>query len=207
MNFKRIIKISSAVFVFLISGIDTYAQKDEKARKLLEAMSDTYDKTDGIDIEFGGTVNGEISLKGNMFVLDCDGIKTWFDGVTQWSYIKESNEINISSPTAEEQNMVNPYSIIKMYKNGFNYKYIGTKEFNGETCSEIMLIPEEKQNYEYMMIGINQKMEPVNIELVYSEDDKEVISVKKYKTNNKLTEDNFRFDMDAHPDAEIIDLR
>ncbi len=207
MNIKSIKNLWIASLLLLTQNIDIYAQKDEKAKEILQSVTAAYEKLGGVDIKFGGSVNGTISLKNNMFMVDCDGVKTWFDGVTQWSYIEANNEVNISTPTIEEQNLINPYSILRMYEEGFNYKYAGKKKFGGETCDEIILTPEIQQYYECMKVLINPKMEPINIEFIYSEAEKEIITVKKYQKNDKLSEDNFRFDMDAHSDAEIIDLR
>lgn len=207
MNTVKLRIISALIMALLMTGFKAMAQKDERAREILEAMTAAYNEKDGLEIKFGGTVGGKILLKGNMFMLDCDGMKTWFDGVTQWSFIEESNEVNISSPTQEELGMANPYAMIRMYENGYNYKFMGTEKIKGESCSKILMIPEAEQNYQSITVWINETMVPVHIEFVYTEEDKETISVEKYKTRTDLTEDNFRFDMDAHPDAEIIDLR
>lgn len=204
---RKSIKTYAIAFALMFSGMNVMAQKDEKAKEILNEVSAYYESNHGVEISFGGTANGKIILKGNMFMLDCDGIKTWFDGVTQWSYVEDTNEVNISSPTEEEQKMVNPYSLIRMYENGYGYKYMGIKKRNGEECKEVMLIPETEQNYKHILIDINSRLEPVYIEFIYHDDYTENIIVKKYTENNNLTEDDFRFDMDAHSDAEIIDLR
>ena len=190
------------IILSFLPSLNITAQKDIKAKEILDAVSASYENRKGLEITFGGTAEGKIILKGNMFMLDCDGVKTWFDGITQWSFIEESNEVNISSPTEEEQKMVNPYSLIRMYDNGYGYKYIGTKKRNGEMCKEVMLIPETEQNYKHIIIDINSKLEPIYIEFVYHDDYRENITVKEYKENNNLKEDDFRFDMDAHSDAE-----
>ncbi|MFR9260330.1 MAG: LolA-like putative outer membrane lipoprotein chaperone [Bacteroides cellulosilyticus] len=44
-----------------------------------------------------GSSVGTIRLKGEKFLLDADGVKTWFDGRTQWSYLTNSDEVNVSN--------------------------------------------------------------------------------------------------------------
>ena len=43
----------------------------------------------------------------------------WFDGKTQWTYVKQNGEVNISNPTAAELQAINPYNFINLYKKGY----------------------------------------------------------------------------------------
>ena len=61
-------------------------------------------------------------LKGNRFYLNSGGIQSWFDGTTQWSYLESSEEVNVSNPTPEELQTINPYALLSIYKSGYNYK-------------------------------------------------------------------------------------
>ena len=62
-------------------------------------------------------------LKGNRFYLNSGGIQSWFDGTTQWSYLESSEEVNVSNPTPDELQTINPYALLSIYKSGYNYKY------------------------------------------------------------------------------------
>lgn len=44
----------------------------------------------------------------------------WYNGKTQWSYLKMTNEVNISTPNEAKRMSMNPYTFISMYKNGYN---------------------------------------------------------------------------------------
>ena len=39
-----------------------------------------------------------------------------------------------------------PYSLLSLYKNGYNYKYTGVKKHNGKQGYEVILTPEQEQN-------------------------------------------------------------
>lgn len=200
-------KLFTAVLFFIAALTAAYAQKDAKARELLDAVSSEYSKTGGVEITFGGTTPGKIILSGNMFVLDCGGIKSWFDGKTQWSYVESNGEVNVSCPTEEELQAVNPYSLLNMYRNGFNYKYSGSKKRNGKMCQEVVLIPETSQDIKSITVAVNSKMQPEYISINTSSGDTQEISVKEYKVVPGLKTDFFRFNKADYPDAEIIDLR
>ena len=49
-------------------------------------------------------------------------MKTWFDGHTQWSYVASADEVNVSEPTQEELQTLNPYAWLSLYKQGYRLK-------------------------------------------------------------------------------------
>ena len=82
-------------------------------------------------------------LKGNKFCLESGGIKTWFDGKTQWSYVEQNEEVNVSSPTPEEIQSVNPYALLTAYKKGFNYRYVAKRPVRESGDMKSSLTPED----------------------------------------------------------------
>ena len=95
-------KIFLLVLLMGVALCQAVAQQDAKAESILSKMADSYRKAGGISLTFGGTQQGKLLLKGNKFCLESGGIKTWFDGKTQWSYVEQNEEVNVSSPTPEE---------------------------------------------------------------------------------------------------------
>ena len=75
----------------------TYAQQDTKAKKLLDQTTEIYQNAGGVSIHFTGSQNGKLLLDGNRFYLECGGVKSWFDGRTQWSYVSQNEEVTVSS--------------------------------------------------------------------------------------------------------------
>ena len=66
-----------------------------------------------------GSESGTIQLKGEKFVLKASEVITWFDGKTQWSYVVRNDEVNVSNPTQEELQQINPYTFLYMYQKDF----------------------------------------------------------------------------------------
>lgn len=194
------------LILMIILPLQAFAQKDARAREVLEGMTAAYTKAEGTEIRFGGTMEGTLALKGEMFVLDCAGIKSWFDGKTLWSYVEDSGEVNVSTPTPEEVQAINPYTMLGMYRNGFDYRYAGTKNRNGRSCKEVVLTPETEQDIKSITVGINDSMEPVYINIETSNGERQNIEIKKY-TVRKLEDGFFRFNPKDYPGVEVIDLR
>lgn len=194
------------LILMIILPLQAFAQKDARAREVLEGMTAAYTKAEGTEILFGGTMEGALALKGEMFVLDCAGIKSWFDGKTLWSYVKDSGEVNVSTPTTEEVQAINPYTMLGMYRNGFNYKFAGIKNRNGKNCKEVILTPETEQDIKSITVGVNANMEPAYLSIDSRNGEKQDIKIKKY-TVRKLEDGFFRFNPKDYPGVEVIDLR
>lgn len=194
------------LILMIILPLQAFAQKDARAREVLEGMTAAYTKAEGTEIRFGGTMEGMLALKGEMFVLDCAGIKSWFDGKTLWSYVEDSGEVNVSTPSPEEVQAINPYTMLGMYRNGFDYRYAGTKNRNGRSCKEVVLTPETEQDIKSITVGVNASMEPAYIDIENRNGEKQSIEIKKY-TVRKLEDGFFRFNPKDYPGVEVIDLR
>ena len=115
------------LLVALCMELTAAAQENNEARQLLDRVADTFRQAEGVEIAFEvrapeGTSEGRIRLKGEKFRLDTEGITTWFDGRTQWTYLENSDEVNVSEPTAEELQSINPYAWLSLYKNGYTLK-------------------------------------------------------------------------------------
>lgn len=102
--------------LILFLSVSLSAQKDKQAREILDKTANALQQAGGIRATFGGTGNGTLLLKGNRFYLNSGGIQSWFDGKTQWSYLESSEEVNVSNPTPEELQTINPYALLSIYK-------------------------------------------------------------------------------------------
>lgn len=193
--------------LILFLSVSLSAQKDKQAREILDKTTNALQQAGGIRATFGGTGNGTLLLKGNQFYLNSGGIQSWFDGKTQWSYLESSEEVNVSNPTPEELQTINPYALLSIYKNGYNYKYAGTKSRNGKQGFEVILTPENKQDITSITLFVSQTYQPLYIKVEQNNKSANEIIVTSYQTNQPLDNATFKFDKKKFPNAEVIDLR
>ena len=191
----------------LLAWLGAFAQHDAKARALLDRIAAAYRQAGTVSIRFDGTQSGELEVKGNKFHLKSGGIETWFDGKTQWSYVEQNGEVNVSSPTAEELRSVNPYALVSSYRQGFNYRYAGTVTRKGRQGQEVVLTPETGQDVESVTLNLSADAQPQYICITLRNGDKQEFYIRSYRTRLNLDDSAFRFDKSKHPDAEVIDLR
>ena len=183
------------------------AQTDAKAAEVLDKTLETLSQGSGIRVDFEGTEKGFLLLRGEKFYLNNGNIQSWYDGKTQWSYVADTEEVNISHPTPEELQGVNPYFIIMRYKTDFDYTYKGKRTRNGVEGHEIILTPKHSDNRELIRAFISHKHQPLAMQMEKDGQTIGEINVTRYQTNQKLEDGMFRFNMSLYPNAEIIDLR
>ena len=208
--------IVTCILILLV--IPVFSQQKE-AKDILDKVSYSIQNSGSVRFGFDidvldqsqlvGNYQGNINLKGNKFVLETEEVTTWFDGETQWTYNKDNNEVNISNPTEEEIQSINPYALLSIYKNGYSYKLGNTKNFQGNAVTEIQLKSvNDTQDLDALNIYVNSK----NYQLVYLEaklkdGTHNKITIKDYKNGLNYPDKDFIFDKAKYPNIEVIDLR
>ena len=145
--------------------------------------------------------NGTISIKGRMFQVTTPDAIIWFDGKTQWTYMKKNDEVNIANPTEAEIQAINPYNFIYMYKKGYSY----TMEKKGGNY-EVHLQQTQKKGLREMYIVINAKTYIPSQIRIHHKKGWNTIDIRDFKKAN-LSDSMFRFNSKDFPNAEVIDLR
>ena len=208
-----------SVLIALLS-LPVIAQQQSQAKVILDKTAEAFRKAGGVKADFTvkavtnglveGAENGTIQLKGEKFVLKTSDIITWFDGKTQWSYVTKNDEVNVSNPTQEELQQINPYTFLYMYQKGFSYKLGTVKTFQGKAVWEVVLTAnDKKQELESITLYVTKNAyEPVCIQLQQrGQKTRNEITVTAYQTGLDYADDVFTFDRKAYPTAEVIDLR
>ena len=105
-----------------------------------------------------GSYAGVLYLEGEKFVVETEGMKTWFDGHTQWSYVASADEVNVSEPTQEELQTLNPYAWLSLYKQGYRLKLssVGGKQ--------------DKSVYYITMTAADKRKDPESVYLFVTKD-------------------------------------
>ena len=190
---------------FLLLSAGVWAQS---ARTILNKAAVTVSNPGGVTAHFQmiskqmGTASGEIAVKGNKFHATTPDATIWFDGKTQWTYMKGNEEVNVSNPTDAELQAINPYNFINIYKKGFRLSFRSVSSFY-----EVHLTPtDKKRNIEEMYIIVDQKtFHPTHVKM-RRKGKWSVILISQLKSAS-LNDGIFQFNAKDFPKAEIIDLR
>ena len=112
------------LFAFMtLMSLGTFAQT---AQQVLNKTAKIIGNKGGASANFSlsstkyGSTSGTIAIKGNKFNAHTPQATVWYNGKTQWTYMKNTNEVNVSNPTQAQQMSMNPYTFINIYKTGYN---------------------------------------------------------------------------------------
>ena len=115
-----------ALFISMFFSSILNAQ-DQKAKEILDKVSAKNKAYKTIEAEFNfkrenlqdkssNSSKGKVWIKGNMYKLDLMGTESYFNGKTNWSFIKDANEVNISEPDPKEDGALNPAKLFSIYE-------------------------------------------------------------------------------------------
>lgn len=202
---KKLMKV--ALMTLMLICANTVLAQD--ATKILDKTSSTLQSAGNVKIGFtmqadGNSGTGYIKLQGKKFVANVAGVITWFDGTTMWNYVKKNEEVNVTTPSAEEIAKMNPYSFIAFYKKGYKAKMgkSTAKEY------EVLLTGQEGSPYSSVTLRVNKSSyEPTYIKMTSSKGNVTEIRCNSFVKNQKYTDATFKFNKKNYPKAEIVDLR
>lgn len=198
------------VFCF---ALPMWAQQPD-AKSILDRTSKNFRNAGGVKATFtvrasDGTTAGTIRLKGDKFLLEADGMATWFDGRTQWSYLASSDEVNVSEPTPEELQSINPYAFLSLYKHGYKEKLAKMDNSQDNSLYKVVLTAtDRKQDLQCIIFYIaKDSFRPVRVSMAQRGGETVVIIINSYQTGQSYPDSLFVFDKKAYPKVEVIDLR
>ena len=183
------------------------ASYGQTAKEVLDKTASVVSAKSGAQASFSikgdnMNTNGTIAIKGRKFHATTPQAVVWFDGKTQWTYVKKNDEVNVANPSESELAAINPYSFIYMYKKGYSY----TLSKKGNSFEVHLTATNKQRSIQEMYLVINQKSYvPSQIRLKQKKG-WTIIDIRNFKAT-ALSDGIFRFNSKDFPSAEVIDLR
>lgn len=133
---------------FMVMMTSAVWGQEGEAKRILDKMSATYKAMPGFEISFNqklengmngqDTYSGKAAVSKEKFFVDFQGQLIFCDGPTLWTYIMEGEELTISNFEPDEQ-AINPANIYDIYKEGFEFEFVGEDEFDAQPVNVIKL--------------------------------------------------------------------
>lgn len=196
----------------------SYGADAQNAATLLDKAATLYTQSNGLKAIFtlqttgeggGDRVEGTIQMRDDKFRLELPGTITWFDGQTQWSYVEHNEEVNVTTPTAEELPFTNPVLLLRTYKKGFTAVYKGeSTAANGKMAYDIELTPKKKGDLMsvFLQLEKNSGM-PMRMVVSVKNGSRSIVQISQLQINQNQPDRFFVFNEADYPEAEVVDLR
>jgi outer membrane lipoprotein carrier protein len=200
--------------MFLISLLSiftmgVFAQQDAKAKEILEKVTKTTQSLASLEAKFSFEMNNaaeKIQEKSNGSIILMDkkyklnipqmGLQVTCDGKTIWTYMVNSNEVNIANLDEDTGDLMDPSKIFTIYERGFNYKFINESVDGGVAVYNIDLTP-QKPTGDIQKIKImidKQKMLIRGANMTGKDGNMYNVLVSEFKTDGVYKDADFVFD-------------
>lgn len=209
--------IFQITFLFLIT-ISAQAQ-DKKAKALLDEVTAQVKSYDNIVIDFRYSLNnskeninqdskGNVTLKGNMYVLNFMGVTKIFDGQKNYTIVPEDEEITISKHDDKDENAVTPSKMLTFFNSGYKYTWDIAQNVQGRKIQYIKLIPiSSKDERKEILLGIDSQTKNIyNLIETGKNGTKTTLTVNSFKTNQPLSKNQFTFTSSKYPNYYVNKL-
>ena len=191
---------------FMLS-VNAFSQSSADAKKVLDKAAAVVGRRGGAAANFSitggevGRTSGSIIIKGNKFKAITPETTIWFDGKTQWAYMKSTNEVNVSTPSEAKRLSMNPYAFTTMYKNGY---HMSMKTTAAAYIVHLQAIHPARSMQEFY-VTISKTFYPQQIKMLQGK--KWVtINISSFRAASHPNS-YFRFRHSDAPSAEVVDLR
>lgn len=186
----------------VISAMTASEILDKAASKINSAKSITAEYTISAA---SNKEKGTLILASGKFTLTSGSLRSWFDGLTLWTYSPAMGEVNITNPTAEELADINPFAVINAHKQNYRSALLSSEK----NIYKIDLTPVKKgMAFSKATVILDAATYlPKEIILTMPDKSKIEIAIDKVTAGNMINSHTFVFDPSYAPDAEIVDLR
>ena len=152
-----------------------------------------------------GPVQGNASMAADKYFMTTPVLTVWYDGRTQWTFLKSSGEVSITEPTVDELMESNPFAILSSPSDRYTLRMLGdsqgrkrvemTPKSGLSGISKIVLFVDPTTHYPAAIVVNFDDGRAVDVVI-------DNITAAKAKPVGA-----FRYDSKRFPASEIIDLR
>lgn len=206
------------ITALLLFGFSIQAQ-DKKAKDLLDQVTSIVKSYDNIVIDFKYTLHnakeninqdskGNVTMKGNQYVLNFMGATKIFDGKKTYTIVPEDEEVTISSVNEKEDSAITPSKMLTFFNSGYKYSMDIVQDIKGRKIQYIKLVPTNaKDGRKEILLGIDVQTKHIyNLIETGKKGTKTTLTVNSFKTNQPLSKNQFTFVASKYPNYYINKL-
>lgn len=214
IKLKEILSIVNILLTF-----SCFSQtKDPKATALLDEVSTKTKSYKSIKADFSYTMEnkqakineekkGSLLLSGDKYRLTVAGQVVICDGKTIWTYLEESNEVQVNN-LDNKDDALTPSKLLTSLNSNYKSKIIKDNNQTDPNVETLELIPNISKNYIKAIVAIDKTKKQVKTFSLYDKNGNVfTYKISKYQTDLPVNPSDFSFDKSKFPGVEVIDMR
>ena len=211
-------KTLASIALFILISFNLQAQ-DKKAKDLLDQVTAKVKSYDNIVIDFKYALNnskeninqeskGNVTMKGNMYVLNLMGVTKIFDGKKIYTINPEDEEVSISKLNEKDDQAITPSKMLTFYNSGYKYTWDIKQNIKGRQIQYVKLVPTSaKDQRREILLGIDIQTKNIyNLIEIGKNGTKTTLTVNSFKINQPLSKNQFTFEASKYPKYYINKL-
>jgi outer membrane lipoprotein-sorting protein len=209
---------TTLILTVIFSSQLIFAQAKKSPEEILKEVSEKTKSYSTIKVAFTYNMDnpsakvhesesGTLLVKGDKYRLDIAGQVVMCDAVNSWTYLPESNEVQINS-VEEDEDVITPTKLLTSYSEDYKSKLAGEATRNGKTHYVIELKPNTVKSITGVELQIDKElMRIMRIALQDKSGNTFTYIVDKFETNVPAKDSDFTFNPGVYPGVEVIDMR
>ena len=219
MTDLKMLNLKLFTFSMLFLLVFTVNAQDKKAKDLLDQVTAKVKSYNNIAIDFKYSLNnvkeninqdskGNVTMKGNQYVLNFMGVTKIFDGKKTYTIVPEDEEITISTINEKDDNAITPSKMLTFFNSGYKYTMDIVQNVKGRKIQYIKLVPAStKDQRKEVLLGIDIQTKHIyNLIEIGKKGTKTTLTVNSFKTNQPLSKNQFTFASSKYPNYYINKL-
>ena len=211
-------KTLASITLFLLVTLNLQAQ-DKKAKDLLDQVTAKVKSYNNIVIDFKYALNnskeninqeskGNVTMKGDMYVLNLMGVTKIFDGKKIYTINPEDEEVSISKLNEKDDSAITPSKMLTFYNTGYKYTWDINQNVKGRQIQYVKLVPNSaKDQRKEILLGIDIQTKNIyNLIEIGKNGTKTTLTVNSFKINQPLSKNQFTFEASKYPKYYINKL-
>lgn len=208
-------KLTNKLIITCLMAVVSIGATAQSAREVLDmtaarltqkgCIKATFKATQFNGLTESGSAKGTMWMSGRKFKMDTSDMVTWFNGQTEWTMLKGSNEVNVSQPTEAEQQAINPYTFINIYKKGYRLS-VKKGSLRGKDTFVVTMRAKRQRAISHVIIDVDSHTYAPLCIRALRDGNWTRLSILSF-TGEPASESIFTFPAADYPNAEIIDLR
>ena len=207
-----------SIGIMLLSFSCFSQTKDPKATALLDEVSTKTKSYKSIKADFSykmenkqAKINeektGSLLLSGDKYRLTIAGQVVICDGKTIWTYIEESNEVQINN-LDNKDDALTPSKLLTSYNANYKSKIIKDNEQTDPNVETLELTPNVTKNFTKAIVAIDKTKKQVKTFSLYDKNGNIfTYRISKFLTDLPINPSDYSFDKSKFPGVEVIDMR